>query len=909
MNEKISRREFLKITSIGGSLILISTQLPLSETLLKEITTEEAEKLKVKASEVKTYIRNLSLLGSPRLNASTCAVDVKNGRILRIRPLHLDWKYDPKEFNWDLWKVKAANGKEFQPPLKTLPAYYAIAFKQRVYSPARILYPLKRVDFDPEAPPDKRNQEKRGESGFVRITWDEAFNIIEKELRRIRDLYGPAALLCQGDGHGESKTVHARGGIIQFWGRCKGWGGNVILSRNPDSWEGWYWGAKHVWGMDGNMGIMYPKTNTIVDFLENGELALFWGCDPETTPNGHGPAQLASVVCFWLREAGKRVIYVCPDLNFGAAIHADKWIPVLPNTDIALHLAIAYIWITEGTYDKKYIETHTYGFEHFKKYVLGEEDGIPKTPKWAEQICGVPARTIKALARVWAKHRTSTFHSNGGPYIRGPYATEPARTEVYLLAMQGVGKPGVKQIQMHEWGLAGYPLPYSKIVPSTSGLARKTVARTRPIIAKTLYHEAILNPPISWYGDVAAGSPVQNQFEKYQYPEPGYPEVRVIWIETPCWTTCWNGGFKMIDAYRSKKIEFIFCQHQTLENDALFADVLLPVTTTFENDIDIMPDTCSQLGLLFIQYRCIEPLGEAKSDAEICEELAKRFGFLDEFMMGLKSHEEIARKAFETSGVAELISWEELLEKQYVVCPTDPDWRNAKPEPFDWYYNLPEGKGLNTKSGKIEFYAQWLAEYFPDDWERPPVAHFIPYGETHQESLLHPRAKKYPYLMVSNHHRWKEHACHDENAWLREIETFKIKGPEGFHYQVVWIHPIDAAKKGIKHGDIVMIYNERGTTMGAAYVTERIIPGAVSQDHGARINIISFKDRIDRGGANNLICPEKTTSKNAAGMAVSGFLVDIKKVDLAELMAKYPEAFKRKMHPIYDMYLDTYVVG
>ncbi len=74
------------------------------------------------------------------------------------------------------------------------------------------------------------------------------------------------------------------------------------------------------------------------------------------------------------------MVSVCPDLNYAAAVHADKWIPVLPNTDAALHLAIAYTWIVEDSYDKDYIETHTVGFEEFKKYVLGVEDGVPENP-------------------------------------------------------------------------------------------------------------------------------------------------------------------------------------------------------------------------------------------------------------------------------------------------------------------------------------------------------------------------------------------------------------------------------------------------------------------------------------------------------------------------------------------------
>ena len=206
------------------------------------------------------------------------------------------------------------------------------------------------------------------------------------------------------------------------------------------------------------MGLMAPQTNMFKDVSENTEMLLHWGSDVETTPfmtNGH----FDSRICQWYRELGIKQVYVCPDLNYAAAVHADKWIPVLPNTDAALHLAISYVWITEGTYDKDYVETHTFGFEKYRDYVLGNEDGIPKTPRWASPLCGVPVWTIKALARQWAAKKTSTFHMCGGCYIRGPYSTEPARLEVCNLAMQGIGKPGIHQIAMSP----GTPEPEARI--------------------------------------------------------------------------------------------------------------------------------------------------------------------------------------------------------------------------------------------------------------------------------------------------------------------------------------------------------------------------------------------------------------------------------------------------------------
>ncbi|MDW8034493.1 MAG: hypothetical protein RMI79_06160, partial [Nitrososphaerota archaeon] len=164
----LSRRDLLKCSTILGlGAFLPNTSV--IETLLKEVSKEEVEILSAQAQEIKTYIRNLGQCGSVGLTGSTVAVDVKNGRILRIRSFHIDWQYDPKTFN--PWKLEV-NGKVFEPPLKILAAPYAHAYKKRVYSPARLRYPLKRVDFDHKAPPNKRNAENRGKSGFIRISWE-----------------------------------------------------------------------------------------------------------------------------------------------------------------------------------------------------------------------------------------------------------------------------------------------------------------------------------------------------------------------------------------------------------------------------------------------------------------------------------------------------------------------------------------------------------------------------------------------------------------------------------------------------------------------------------------------------------------------------------------------------------------
>ena len=208
---------------------------------------------------------------------------------------------------------------------------------------------------------------------------------------------------------------------------------------------------------------------------------------------------------------------------------------------------------------------------------------------------------------------------------------------------------------------------------------------------------------------------------------------------------------------------------------------------------------------------------------------------------------------------------------------------------------------MHTKSGKIEFYAQWLAEHFPDDRERGPVPHWVPGGPgwTHDESLVGERAKKYPLLVISNHPHWRNHVQCDDEIWLREVPICKMRGPDGYMYEPVWIHPIDADKRGIKHGDIVKMFNERGAVLGAAYVTERVIPSAVMQDHGARTDEI-IPGELDRGGNHNLICPDNIHSQNCTGQATNNFLVEIVKVEPEEMdewRREYPEAFNRDYDP------------
>ncbi len=857
-----------------------------------------AREKKVDVKPDKTVIKALAL-GGLLGGGGECAVDVKDGKVVRIRPFHYDWKYKPEQFR--PWKI-TRNGKTYRPLLKSVPAPFSLAYKKRTFSPNRIKYPLKRVDWDPNG---ERNPQNRGKSKYKRISWDEASTIVSNEVKRIHEKYGPLAILMQGDGHGECKTINTPHGHS---GRLfEMMGGFTQQVRNPDSWEGWYWGSKHVWGQ-GIQGMMDPANNIIKDMTENCDMVLFWGGDPETTPWGF-TGQCATRLCYFWTEAGIKQVYICPDLNYGAAVHADKWIPILPNTDAALQLAIIYMWVTEGTYKKDYIKTHAVGMDKVEAYVLGKEDGVPKTPAWASKKCGVPEWTIKALAREWAKKITSIAHYFGGSYVRGPFSHEPGRLECILLGMQGLGGPGVHQSQITYTGMPrAEGLRSTRFYnPELSERITKPVATTirawgKQLIPKTWIQQAIENPPLTFWGSGAIETPTEDQFIKYTYPlEKGGAEIHMIWTDTPCRITCWNHGNWTIDAFQNPKIETVVAQHPWLENDCLIADIILPSNTTLEVE-DIVTNVRQGVNFhsMAIMEQAVQPVGESKSDYEVVLEVAKKLGYGDRFSEN-KTTRDLEKQVFDDMEIQNMISWEDFLDKKYFVFPAAKDWEKDPPG-FRKFYEDPKNNPLKTPSGLLEFYSERLAKHFPDDKERPPIPKWIEKSETHDERISSERAAMFPLLMMSNHGRWRTHAQGDDITWTREVGTCKVMGKDGYKYEPVWINPKDAEKRDIRHGDIVKAFNERGIVLVGAYVTERIMPGTVYVDHGARHDPL-VPGWVDRGGAINTIAPYGVSSRNAVGQATSGYLVDVQKVtekDYEEWRKMNPEAFDNAFKREYD---------
>jgi trimethylamine-N-oxide reductase (cytochrome c) len=899
----------------------------------------------------KVVMKASSLMG-PRSGPPSSVECDKDGKITRIRPFYYDEVVDWESKN--PWSMEA-HGSTFNPPARSLPGVYYMAYKTRVYSHNRVRYPLKRVDWDPKG---DRNTQNRGKSKYVRISWDEAAQLIADELIRVKETYGAEAILSEADMHGEGKKVAPSHGCANKLLSLLG--AYTIQMRNEDSWEGWYWGSKHVWGTE-TVGEMQPSGNLIPDIAQYSQQLLFWAADPETTAVGFD-GYMSSRISQWVHKLGVRYVYVDPALNFSACYLADKWIPLKPNTDAALYLGIIYTWLKEDLYDKEYVKTHVVGEQPFFDYVLGKEDGIPKTPKWASEKCGVPSWTVKALAREWYHKVTSIMIGNGGAGIRGPFATEPCRLQSICLGMQGLGKHGRHQSKVLEWNLHTdvYPVPYQgeKIInvpmraeqvrppmndevfsefkrlgiyeqqmqvsmgrfpkqelrdklPDLDAIAKPYGDWPKQSIPKCLVHDAILNGEVDWWGLWSFCGPKEEQFAHFHYPQPGASGIHMIWTDSPCMVTCWNDGFRFVKAVRDPSIECIVAQHPWLENDCYMADIILPVATKFEME-DVCDDSGS--GVITSVYReriACPPVGESMNDWECVREVARKLGpeIYNAYTSNDLPLENALEALWQASGVAELDVDDEFHKKDIFVCPVDPTNKD-KPLGLNGFAEDPENHPLNTPTGKLEFTSTNLLKYFPDDPERPPYPKWIEYSALHDERLDGERAKKYPVLCMSNHGRYRFHANCDDIIWNREIDKMKIRAKDGYQYESAWINPVTAKQYGIEHGDIIKVYNERGTVLCGAYVTPRVIEGTVYVDHGSRFDPIEA-ETLDRGGAINLITPTAVTSEKCCGMVVSGFLVGIAKVSDEEMEGwkkQYPESFARKLDEACGQCLDGWLI-
>jgi trimethylamine-N-oxide reductase (cytochrome c) len=836
-------------------------------------------------------------------NGGPVFVYVQEGRIIRITPIDFDAEDAPP------WTIEA-RGRKFTPPRRTSVSPHTLCFKSLIYSPDRLLRPLKRVDFDPQG---ARNPQNRGISGYEPISWDEALDIVAGEIKRVKKEHGPGAIM---NGSGS----HHLWGNLGYWLSARlrffnhiGW---TSVVHNPDSWEGWYWGAMHHWGQSMHLGA--PESyGTVEDCLKECEMMVFWSSDPEAT-SGVYAAFEGTIRRQWLKELGIPLVHIDPFYNHTAAFLGGKWLAPRPATSNAMALAIAYVWITENLYDREYVATRTQGFEPWKSYLLGEEDGIAKTPEWQETETGVPAREVRALARLWGTKKTYLAAgglSGFGGACRSATGNEWARSMVCLMAMQGLGKPGVNLGGMQQ----GTPIDTGFYFPGyAEGGLSGDIARTALGVSlynrlpqlptvNTVYQqvprlqipEAILEGKT--YGYPTDPKTIEGQFFRFDYPAPGYSPVKMYYKYGGSHFGTMADTNRYVKAYQSENLEFVVNQAIWFEGETKFADIILPACTSFERwDISEFANCGGYIQhsfnqcnhrVILLQHKCIEPLGESRSDFRIFLELAKRLGFSALFSEGA-TELDWCRRLFDATDLPRVTTWKDFLKKGYYVVPApkealrDPvsfrafaedrlkDTPEIAPLPAD--YTEQVFRGLQTQSGKIEFVCSSLERFAPDDPERPVMTRYIPSWEGPRAPELF---RKYPLQLITPHPRYSFHTMGDgKHSWINSLEDHRVL-VNGYRYWIIRINGADAALRGIAHHDLVRVYNDRGAVICAAQLTERLGPGTVHSYESAAVYDPVGPPGVspDRGGCMNILTPSRPIIAKSHSFAANSCLVEIEK--------------------------------
>ncbi len=733
--------------------------------------------------------------------------------------------------------------------------------RHQVFGADRIKYPMKRAHFEPGGGGDKS---LRGKDEWVRISWDEALDIIAGELKRVKGTYGNKSIFL---------PQFAGSSLINLFG-------GATASYGVSSDGAWPNVATYMSGYEvgANDRLNYRKAKLIV----------LWGLNPAWSSGGNPTYNFLQA-----KKAGAKIIMVDPFRNDSAQVLADEWIPVRPSTDAALLIGMAYHMITNNLHDQSFLDKYTVGFDrahmpeganardNFRDYVLGTYDDVPKTPEWASEICGTPPDTIRQFAEEIATTKPMIFQG-------GPSAARTSLGQQYCQAFLTVGW------MTGNVGISGGSVSQSYHSGSSYGgpsLVNPGYNTGLPSIPNPLFTAA---GPWGGYGfaspemEGAWVMPFENMWDaildgKYiatqgmlgEADEDGMIpfDARLIYhIRTASGGNSLNQVAdipKGIAAFR--KVDFVVSSDIVLSTSSKYADIVLPGTTPWEEELGAFQTGNPEMVLWGNQVT--EPLFEARDGQWIERELATRLGLNPDDIYPVSRKQQafnsiagatvIAKDAsgyeplvtITSNDIAELgvdgvpqrgrISLEELRDKGVYQV------ERSEGDPFEHialkaFRDDPEANPLYTPSGKLEIYSKALSDktaaYRLSTC--PPIAQYRPPVEG-VEGTYEDWASKvkgdYPLQMVTIHYGRRSHSVFDNIGQLRKAFP-----------QELMISTIDAEERGIKNGDAVLVASRHGKVLRPAYVTDRVTPGVILLGEGAWVQMDEGLG-IDLAGATNTL--------------------------------------------------------
>jgi anaerobic dimethyl sulfoxide reductase subunit A len=735
------------------------------------------------------------------------------------------------------------------------------AQRQLVFGADRLKYPMKRKNWAPGG----GNKELRGRDEWVRISWEEALITITNEIIRIRQAYGPASIFDAVGSSELGRALSLTGGLVNRWG-------NV-------SWGTWGEAYHEITGVPGN------GTNANNDRIRmrQAKLIVMWGVNSAWSSNGSPTYHYLQA-----KKAGAKFIFVDPMYNNTASVLADQWIPIRPGTDTAMLLGMAHHMIVSKLQDQAFLDKYTSGFDaqhmpegadpknNFKDYVLGTYDGQPKTPEWASAICGVPPATIRALAQEIATTKPTQIQTAGAParINNGECLPHSMLTIAWMTGNVGTIGSGCGP-SMH----TSAANPGTALVTAGSG-GDPSVANPLTKATTSQGGVNVLNSCEMWNA-VLTG--------KYTAGSEGKKDINIQMIMSTGAGSPLNqraGATKGIKAHR--KVEFVLAAGLNLASHCKYADIVLPSTTQWERAGTFQT---GNRDMLIWANQVVQPMFEAKDDIWVAREIAKRLGGDPDKIYLADAKQRVFNQLAgakvmknDGSGTETLVTITDADIQEMGVTGKAQQGRITVQEfrdkgvysvqrsagdklgytAFEDYVKDPVKNKVATKSGKWEIYCPAVA-----DWvkacgfnTKDPLPKYEPPIEGYEETLKDP---KYPLQLYTIHYMRRSHSTFDNLLWLREL-----------YPQEFFIHPIDAAARGIKNGDTVKITSRHGAVIRPVSVTERIMPGVTTLGEGAWIDIDEATG-IDRGGATNTLNGDYATGQGHSGH--NSCIVQVEKYD------------------------------
>jgi len=702
---------------------------------------------------------------------------------------------------------------------------------------ARIAAPMIRRGWLERGPGADR---RRGRDEFVPVDWPRALDLVAAELRRVYAAYGPRAVFggsygwaSAGRFHDAPRQVHRflnmAGGYVRSVNSYSSGAATVILPH-----------------VIGPQGAVAGNNVSWDELVAHSSLVLAFGgmALKNNDVGGGGTSQhIARARLRAARRKGAEFHLVSPLRDDLPAEVEAMWHAILPGTDVALMLGMAHTLVTEGLHDRAFLDRYCVGYDIFEAYLLGRNDGRPKDADWAAAVCGMPTAEITGLARRAAGRRTLVACSQS--LQRAEHGEQPVWMGLVLAAMLGqIGLPG---------GGFAYALG------STSNTGKPPLAVPLPTLplGKNSISDFI---PVARIADMLLHP---GELFDYNGQRLTYPDIRLVY---------WAGGNPFHHHQDLNRLREAFTRPDTVilhdsawTASARHADIVFPATVTLERE-DIGGSDGDPL--LVAMHRAVAPYGQARDDYDTFSALAERLGIADQFTESRSARQwlrhlyEPTRRALLERG-AEAPDFDAFWEAGELALPTLP-WDGGIVGTFR---RNPDAAPLPTPSGKIEIASATIAGFGYSDCPGHPA--WLPPGE----GAGSPTAARYPLQLISNQPATRLHSQLDFGATSLKS---KIKDREP-----VRIHPRDAGARGIRDGDIVRLFNDRGACLAAAVLSEASRLGVVQLSTGAWYDPedpASDKPLCVHGNP-NVLTRDAGTSNLAQGCTGQLCLVEIARFD------------------------------